>query len=452
MNDLNHSETATMKPHSPTHNGDSTHAAPAANNAHDEIPTDLPKIGNLGVIIAAVVVAACFLGLFFVGWLPHQKREAELDKDQSAQESSRPMVQVAAPQRTRTGTDIVLPADARAMQETSIFPRANGYLKSLKVDIGDTVKAGQLLAEIDAPDIDAELAQASAAVVQAQAEKTKANNDFELTQATFKRYEAFAKSGGVTQQQLEEKQSALTQAQSALAGAEASIKAADANVQRLTALQGFEKVYAPFAGTITARNYDLGALMSAGGGGKELFRIADTSTLRLFVNVPQTYITSLQTGQDAFLSVRNFPGKEFKGKIVRSAGALDPSTRTLRYQIDVPNEDGVLFAGMYATARLQVNDAKPPLVVPTSALVFDSAGSKVWVVKDGKTYPQKVGLGRDLGVETEVESGLSGGESIVTNPGQRLAEGVDVELTANGKTQQATAPATQPVLQHASAR
>jgi RND family efflux transporter MFP subunit len=271
--------------------------------------------------------------------------------------------------------------------------------------------------------------------VQSQAQQTKAQDDLELAQATFKRYEAFSKTGGVTQQQFDEKQAALTQAQSVLAAATANVKAADANVQRLAALQGFEKVFAPFSGTITARNYDLGALMTPGGTpGRELFRIADVSTLRVFVNVPQTYVTALRTGQEAFLAVRNYPGKEFTGSITRTAGALDPATRTLSYEIDVPNPQGTLFSGMYATARLQVHDAQPPLVVPTSALVFDSAGTRVWVVQDGKVFPRKVDLGRDFGTQTEVASGLTGNEEIVTNPGERLAEGADVQLASNSQT------------------
>jgi multidrug efflux pump subunit AcrA (membrane-fusion protein) len=277
--------------------GDNHRTAETSQDPHEAIPTDLPRLSNFAVVVAALVVVGCFAGLFALGWFPHQRRDAELTEHAQEMNELKPVVQVAAPQRTQAGQDLVLPADVRAMQETSIFPRANGYLKKLYVDIGDQVKSGQLLAEIDSPDIDAELAQAKAAQVQSQAQQTKAQDDLELAQATFKRYEAFSKTGGVTQQQFDEKQAALTQAQSVLAAATANVKAADANVQRLAALQGFEKVFAPFSGTITARNYDLGALMTPGGTpGRELFRIADVSTLRVFVNVPQTYVTALRTG------------------------------------------------------------------------------------------------------------------------------------------------------------
>jgi RND family efflux transporter MFP subunit len=404
---------------------------PVPHGAEDQIPTDLKPVGNWSVAVAAVIVVLCFAGLFVVGWTPHHKRQAELEQTKSENANMRPVVQTAAPQRSETSRDLTLPADVRPMQETRIFPRASGYLKSQLVDIGDQVKAGQLLAEIDAPDIDADLAQARASLGQAQAQETKAKDDFQLTQATLTRYESFAKTGGVTQQQLDEKRAAFTQAQSVLAGAQASIKASEANVQRLSALQGFEKVYAPFAGTVTARNYDIGALMTAGASsGRELFRITDVSTLRVFVNVPQSYVTSLAPGQSSYISVRNYPGKEFVGTITRSTGALDPATRTLSYEIDVPNDHGVLFAGMYGSARLRVSQAEPPMVIPTSALVFDSAGTRVWVVQDGKVFPKKVDLGRDFGTETEVATGLNGGEAIVTNPGERLAEGAAVELAA----------------------
>jgi RND family efflux transporter MFP subunit len=318
------------------------------------------------------------------------------------------------------------------MQETSIFPRANGYLKRVLVDIGDRVESGQLLAEIEQPDVDADLLQAKASVAQANANLVKAQNDFDLSQATLKRYEGFAQGGGVTQQQLDEKRAAFAQAQSALAGAQANVKVADAAVQRLTAMQGFEKVTAPFAGTITSRNYDIGALINGTNpaAGHELFRVADTATLRVFVNVPQTYVTAVRTGQPASLIVRNFGNREFAGTVARSAGALDPATRTLRYEIDVPNSDGVLYAGMYVQTKLPVTPHQAPMVVPTSALVFDATGTKVWTVDNGKAKAKKVDVGRDFGTEVEIASGLKGDESVVTNPGERLADNAPVQVTA----------------------
>ncbi|HVT89805.1 MAG TPA: efflux RND transporter periplasmic adaptor subunit [Tepidisphaeraceae bacterium] len=419
--------------------------APAPNqphhDAHDEIPKDLPKMRAWSVGLASVVVVVAFAGLFLLGWGPRKKRQADVEEQSKAVYEAKPSVQIALPKHTEKMIDLVLPADARAMQETPIFPRANGYLKRLLVDLGDRVEAGQLLAEIDTPDVDADLLQAKASVSQANASLVKAQNDFQLAQTTLTRYEGFAQAGGVTQQQLDEKRSAFAEAQSALEGAKANVQAAEASVQRLTAAQGFEKVVAPFAGVISARNYDIGALMSANGlpGNKELFRITDTSTLRVFVNVPQAYMTSLKTGEQAQLEVRNFPGKRFTGTIARSAGELDPATRTIRFEIDFPNKDGQLFAGMYGQAHLKINQDQPPMVVPTSALVFDAGGTKVWVVNDKKAYGKKVEVGRDFGAEAEIASGLNGDESVVTNPGTRLGDGVEVEV-AN----QVAAPANKP--------
>jgi RND family efflux transporter MFP subunit len=294
------------------------------------------------------------------------------------------------------------------------------------VDIGDRVKAGQLLAEIDAPDVDAELVQAKASVGQAKANVVKAEDDLELARTTFERYKGFGKGGGVSQQEIDEKRAAYTQAQSALEAFKASVAAAEATVQRLAALQGFEKVYAPFAGVVTARNMDVGALVSAGQT-VPLFRIADTDVLRVYVNVPQSYVQSVRPGQKVGLAVRNYPGKEFEGVVARTAGALDPATRTLRYEVDVPNKEGVLLAGMYGEVRIKAKQDEPPMVVPTSAVVFDSGGTKVWVVEEGKVHPKRVDVGRDFGTEIEVSSGLSGKEQVVTNPGERLADGVEVE-------------------------
>jgi RND family efflux transporter MFP subunit len=413
--------------------------AGAGHDTEGEIPKDLPKVNTWAVGLAGLVAIGAFAGLFYVGWKPRQERQADLHETTAAIAESRPAVQVATPKRAEKGGDLVLPADARPMQETAIYPRANGYLNKLLVDIGDRVEAGQLLAEISAPDVDADLLAAKASVGQANANLVKAQNDFDLGQATLKRYEGFSEGGGVTQQQLDERRSTLAQAKSNLEAAKANVQAAEAAVTRLTAMQGFTKVVAPFGGTITARNYDLGALMSASNSsGRELFRIADTGTLRVFVNVPQNYLTSVKMGQKAFLTVRNFPGREFPGTISRSTGTLDPTSRTLRYQIDVDNKDGTLVAGMYGQARLQVGNGQSPMTVPTSSLVFDSAGTKVWVVgQDAKVHAKKVDVGRDLGTEIEIASGLSGGESVVTNPGERLADGVEVELpkaaTADGE-------------------
>jgi RND family efflux transporter MFP subunit len=396
---------------------------------HDAIPTDLPKVRTGSVILVAIVVLFCFAGLFALGWFPRQHRIEQSEADARDQDA-RPVVDVVQPQRKSKGFDLWLPADVRAMQETPIFPRTNGYLKRWTADVGDRVKKDQLLAEIDSPEVDAQLNQSKAQLEQLKATVGKAEADLNLANVTLKRYLEAQKNspGSVTAQDIDEKQSAYDDAASALKQAKANVVAGEADVQRLTVLQGFEKISAPFDGIITTRNYDVGQLLSSGNtaAGTELYRVQQTDTLRTFVNVPQSYITSIKLGQEAFLSVRNYAGKEFKGVIARSTGAVDPTTRTLRYEVDVPNKDGALFAGMYGQVRINVSPEAPPIVVPTSAIVFDAEGTRVGIVESDKVHFKKVTLGRDYGTEVEIASGLVGDESVISNPGLRTTEGSEV--------------------------
>jgi len=399
-------------------------------HAHADIPKDLPNFSTPAVLLAALIALGAFVALFLVGWIPRHHRLAQLEAESRQVNDSRPSVDVAQPKRDAKPIEVVLPADARAYQETAIYSRANGYLKSQTVDIGDHVKVGQLLAEIDAPDLDAELNQAKASVVASESNLAKAKSDRDLAEITLKRFEEYAKSGGVTQQDLDTRRATFAQTDAAYAQSKADVAIQQANVQRLTALVGFEKITAPFTGVITARNYDVGALLSSTNTGRPLFNLAQIDVLRVFVNVPQSYVTQIKTGQEARLTVRNYPGRTFTGKITRSTGALDPNSRTLRYEIDFPNSDDTLYSGMYGQVTLPVNQDQSPMRVPTSALVFDSAGTKVWVVDDGKARARLVSVGRDFGTEVEINSGLSGSEAVVTNPGQRLAEGVAVNVSS----------------------
>jgi RND family efflux transporter MFP subunit len=402
---------------------------------HDQIPTDLPKVSNGTVVIAGVVIVIAFIALFIIGWVPRHYRKVAAENDAQQQQDDRPVVEVIQPTRQDKGFDLILPADVRALQETPIYPRTSGYLKHWLVDIGDQVKEGQLLAQIDTPEVDAQLNQSKATLEQTKANVVKAEADMKLAQVTLQRYLDAQKQspGSVTAQDVDEKRSAYDDAASGLEQVKASVVAQAADVTRLTVLKSFEEVSAPFAGVITARNYDNGALLSAGNtaAGAELFRIQETDTLRGFVNVPQTYATSIKIGQDGFLIVRNYSGKEFKGVVMRSAGALDPNTRTLRFQVDFPNKDGLLFAGMYGQVKLKITSDQPPMIVPTSAVVFDSEGTRVGVVEDNKFHFKKVTLGRDFGTEIEVASGLQGDEQIVKNPGMRTVEGAEVRLASS---------------------
>jgi RND family efflux transporter MFP subunit len=396
------------------------------NQNEHEIPTDLPRVGKKTVTLFSVGAVVIFAALFVIGYIPHRQR-MRAAREVAGEHDSKPVVEVMVPKRTNASSDLVLPADVRALQETSIYPRANGYLKRLLVDIGDRVKAGQLLAEIDTPEVDAQLNESRAALEQSKANLTKSETDFALSQSTFARYQSLAKTGAITQQELDEKQSGFNQARSALNAAKATVTASEAAVQRLAELQSFEKVTAPFAGVIAARNYDVGALLNPAnnGAGKELFRVAETDTLRMFVNVPQVYVSSIREGQDAFFESRDQHGRTFKGKVSRSAGAIDPATRTMRFQVNCPNPDALLWAGMYGQVRFPITQSNQPLVIPSSAMLM------VAVVDDANRIRfHKVTVGRDFGTEMEVLDGLSGGEEVVSNPGQRLVDGVEVQVAS----------------------
>jgi RND family efflux transporter MFP subunit len=397
----------------------------------DTIPKDLPRIGSVGVAILTMLFVAALAGLFLLGYLPHRRLQAEVNADAADGDDARPVVKVVFPIRQRDATNLDLPADIRAFQQTLIYPRTTGYLKRLLVDIGDRVQAGQLLAEIDTPEIDAQLNQARAAVQQARANLEKTRTDFALAQTTLQRYQDVG-DGGVAKQQLDEKQAQLDQAKAGLDVAQANLAASQAEVQRLEALQGFEKIHAPFAGVISTRNYDIGALLSASaaGSGRELFQIDQIDTLRVFVNVPQAYAADIQAGRKAELLVRNYPGRSFEGTITRSAGSIDPTTRTLRVQIDVDNRENRLFAGMYGQLKFQISRKKPPLLVPTSALVYNADGLSLALVKDGRVRFQKVSTGRDLGTEIEIVDGLAGDEQVISNPGEQIREGYEVQVAA----------------------
>jgi len=402
-------------------------------DSHDAIPTDLPKIGLPKLGLIALVAAIIFAAAFVVRYVHLRSHDEELAAQAQQAADQAPIVDVVLPKPTGAVEDLSLPGSANAMQETALYARVNGYLKRWLVDIGTHVEVGQLLAEIDAPDVDAQLSEARAAVDQAKANAVSAQTNDELAQATYVRYKGLIPSGGVTQQDLDTKQSAAAQAAAAKVAANAAIESAQATVQRLEAEHGFEKIIAPFAGTVTARNYDVGALISPNdtAPGRELFRIAQTDKLRIWVYVPQSYVTLIRPDQPvAFQVPSNYPGRKFMGVVARTTGALDPTTRTLRTELDFDNADGHLWAGMYGQVIFNIHREKPVLTVPTSALVFNADGTQVAVVDQDVIHFRKITVGRDLGTEIEVATGLTGDEQVVSNPGERLVEGLQVQIAA----------------------
>jgi membrane fusion protein, multidrug efflux system len=411
-------------------------------DSHETIPGDLPRIGLGKLALIAAAAAVIFAAAFVVRYAFLRSHDEQLDAQAQQAADSPPVVDVAPPTPEGAVQDLLLPGSASPMQETALYARVNGFLKRWLVDIGAHVEAGQLLAEIAAPDLDAQLNESRAAVDQAKANAASAQTNDELAQATYVRYKGLIPTGSVTQQDLDTKQSAAAQATAAKDAALAAVKSAQATVQRLEAEQGFEKIVAPFAGTITARNYDVGALISPTdtAPGHELFRIAHTDKLRIWVYVPQSYVTLMGPGQAVVFQVpSNYPGRKFTGIVARTAGALDPATRTLRTELDFNNSGGLLWAGMYGQVVFNIHRDKPILTVPTSALIFNAQGTQVAVVDQNVVHYRKITVGRDLGTEIEVATGLTGDEQVVSNPGERLAEGVQVQIA--GEPAPATAEA-----------
>jgi RND family efflux transporter MFP subunit len=306
----------------------------------------------------------------------------------------------------------------QAYIDSPIYARTNGYLKHWYADIGAHVKEGQLLADIETPEVDQQLRQARADLATSEA-------NLHLSQITAERYAGLLKTDSVSKQDADN-------AEGDFAAKQATVQSAQANVKRLEELQSFEKVYAPFAGVITARNTDIGALIdsgSSGGSRTELFHIAQPDKLRVYVNVPEAYSQAAKPGLTATLTLAEFPGRTFPGTLVRTANAIDQSTRTLLVEIRVDNPTGTLFTGAYAEVHLKLPTAASSLILPVNALLFRSEGLMVVAVTDDKHAELKpITLGHDFGSEVEVIAGLTGDESIIVNPPDSIVSGQTVRI------------------------
>jgi RND family efflux transporter MFP subunit len=373
---------------------------------------------RLAVSLALVGVALA------VGTLPRLAAHAAVAKQTAALRE--PTVAVVTPARAPSQQTLVLPGDVQPYQEADIYARTSGYLRRWYADIGTHVASGQLLADIDAPEVDAQLAQA-------RSDAATASANYDIARVTASRWQDLLKNDAVSRQSSEENVSAMKAKQAMLA-------AARANVDRLAQLQSFEKIQAPFAGVVTARNVDTGALIDAGGGGRPapLFRLAETDRLRVFVDVPQDQAADVAPDAIAQLRVPQWPARVFTGTVARTSGAIDPASRTLRVEIDVDNPDGALLPGAYAEVTLPLTAAHPGLSLPANALLFRPAGVQVATVDwQGVVQLRTVTLGRDFGTRVEIRDGLRGDEQVVLNPGDAIDGGQHVRLasasTANTK-------------------
>ncbi|HTZ75908.1 MAG TPA: efflux RND transporter periplasmic adaptor subunit [Candidatus Aquilonibacter sp.] len=370
------------------------------------------------LIIALLVVA----GIVIAGIVPRMRAKAALAV--TTDELSIPTVVVLQPKEGSPQTEIVLPGTIEAFEDSPIYSRTDGYLKEWYFDIGAHVKKGQLLAEIETPEVDQQLDQARADLKTAQA-------NFELSQITANRYEDLAKSDSVSKQDVDN-------AVGDFEAKRAMVASAQSNVNRLEQLQSFEKIYAPFDGVITARNTDVGHLINAGAGstpGSELFHEASIDKLRVYINVPQQYSVAAKPGLSATLELQQFPGKTFKGTLVRTADSIDLASRTLLTEVDVNNPTGELLPGAFTQVHLKVPTTVPSVIIPVTALIFRAQGLQAAVVNDGQHAElRNITLGRDYGNEVEVISGLTTQDRVMVNPPDSIVDGEEVRISQDKST------------------
>ena len=415
------------------------------------------SIRALLVIVAAAIVIGC---AFLFGYSRRQREERAANQAAQNEANALPIVNVAKVRRAALTTDLVLPGNIAPVTEAYIYARASGYVRKRYADIGDRVKAGQLLAEIEAPDLDQQVQQAKSAVAQAnqQLQQAKANVEqyraqLELARVTWQRYQNLVKDGAVSRQDADQQyagyrtaEATVNAGQASVGSAQQNVHASQANLDRLSSMQGFLSVRAPFAGVITARNFDVGAFISSNGSassnspqGVELFREAQIRTLRIFINVPQENSPAIHVGQAAIVTVQQLPGRQFDGRVTRTAEALDPNTRTLLTEVQTPNADRLLLPGMYAQVRLVNQRSNVPMLAPSDSLIQSANGLEVAILRDlnstSGAYPpdakrvhlQTVEAGRDYGAETEITKGLQGWEYVIVNPGDAVQENAVVK-------------------------
>jgi len=391
--------------------------------------------------------------LLVIGIVPRIQRHSELAEAVKATRSSALVVSVVKPTPGARTADFTLPGSIQAIQEAAIYSRVDGYLKRRLVDIGDRVKSGQVLAEVDTPDLDEQLAQARAAAAASDASLAQTRSGLQQARAALQhnratteyartnlaRWRALQERNLVAQQDVDDRQIAFDSSQadvdaaqanveslqSSVIAAQANVDASRANVQRLIELQAFQMVRAPFSGVITVRFVDAGALISAGSSSTTtpMFRLAQTDDLRVFVNVPQTFMTSITVGMRVLVMVREFPKKPFEGVVANASGALDTASRTLLTEVRVRNAESTLRPGMYADVKLHLERDHPPLIIPTSALIIQATGPRVAVLGvEQKVRFQAVELGRDYGATVEIVRGIEPGDQVITSPPDGLSE------------------------------
>jgi RND family efflux transporter MFP subunit len=362
-------------------------------------------------VLAGLALA---LGLAIYAGL-HDRRGADAALKRATEAAATPTVVVVHPGATSPAEELVLPGTARAYTDAAIYARASGYLKKWHVDIGSKVTRGQLLAEIETPELDQQLRQARADLENARA-------TMEMARTTAERWQALFKRDAVSRQETDEKVSDYN-------ARKAGVDASAANVKRLEDLQAFQKITAPFDGVITARNTDIGALIDAGAGqARELFRLAAIDKLRVFVSVPQAYAQAARPGTPTAITLDEKPGKVYRGTLARTSSALDPSARTMLSEVEMDNPHGEVLPGAYVVVRLRVGRETPGMTIPANALLFRAEGLRVAVVRDGRAELVPVRIGRDYGRSVEVVEGLRPTDAVILDPADSLVSGTAVRV------------------------
>jgi multidrug efflux pump subunit AcrA (membrane-fusion protein) len=437
--------------------------------------------GPWGTGLAAVAILGAAAAVYFLGYLPRERTTKQLDAAAAERRITPPLVNAATVKRAAPSTQLLLPGNITPLTEAYIYARAAGYLKKRYVDIGDRVRAGDKLADIEAPDLDQQVSQAQAALAQAQGQLGQAQATLEqltatrdLAEVTWQRYKILTADGAVSRQDGDNQStSAKTAAANVLAqqktvrATEEFVRATQATLDRLRTLQGYERITAPFDGIITARNVDVGALISATGStlgpsrsnaaapsdvpsGGEIFRLAEIGKLRILIAVPQTNAPGVRVGQSATVTVQQIPNLSFKGKVTRTSSSLDAQSRTLLTEVDVDNPKAELLPGMYAMVSFVTERIDPPFLVPDAALVVRSSGTVLAALQlltrdeqdkargegmDAATLTrvrrvhfQAVEPGRDYGIELEILDGLKVGDEVVVDPSDAVQEGALVQI------------------------
>ena len=388
-------------------------ASPSQNAPRPE--RGFPSRGT-ALLLAAIAVVLLVLVLYSG---IHSRVAAESRLKQRTEEAAIPTVAVVFPKEGAPTQEIVLPGTTQAFTDAPIYCRTNGYLKHWYFDIGAHVQKGQLLAEIETPEVDQQLQQA-------RADRDTAQANLNIAKITASRWQDLVSTGSVSQQETD-------QAVSNLNAVTAAAESSAANVRRLEQVQSFEKIYAPFDGIITARNTDVGALIDAGASTqpKELFHMAAIRTLRVYVAVPEVYARAARSGAPATLTLDEFPGQTFRGTLVRNANAIDLASRTLLVEVDVDNPTGQLLPGAYVFVHLKLPDETRSVTVPANALIFRKEGLQVGLVRNGKAELVPVKISRDYGNIVEIISGLQPADAVIVDPSDSLVAGMSVRTSNN---------------------